>query len=82
MPFSAAWSRMAKLDGLVDLEAEGHGAEADARNLESGAAETNVLHGWSFPSERSDSSGGLEDLERERELRQPRARFELRGGAR
>ena len=30
---------------LVDLEAEGHGAEADAGDLEAGAAETNVLHG-------------------------------------
>ena len=31
--------------GLVDLEAECHGAEADAGDLEPGAAETNVLHG-------------------------------------
>ena len=31
--------------GLVDLQAEGHRAEADAGDLEAGATETNVLHG-------------------------------------
>jgi hypothetical protein len=34
-----------KAGGLVDLEAERHRAEADAGDLEAGAAESNVLHG-------------------------------------
>ena len=60
---------------LVDLESEGHGAEADPRDLEPGAAETNVLHGAVLSVERIP----IERLRRkiwnaERELREPGAR--------
>ena len=45
MPLSAACVEDGEAAGFVDLQAEGHRAEADAGDVEAGAAETNVLHG-------------------------------------
>ena len=50
MPPSAAWSRIASDCRLVDLETEGHRAEADAGDVEAGTAEANVLHAPILPS--------------------------------
>ena len=52
MPPAAARSRMAAEVGLVALEPEGHGAEAEARDGEPGAAEAHVVHGLRPDSRR------------------------------
>src|SRR6476659_9024677 len=78
MPFSAAWSRMAKLEGsstwrpnvMVPRQMRDTWSPVRPRRT--------CCTAWSFPSERKCSSGSSIDLERKRKLRHPGAGLEPR----